>query len=80
MQCAKIVLLHVESLIHNLVLINIKCVGSFDVVVIDLTEVHILENITAWQQWYFVSKIVLTYHEKNCSSDRENKAENLQNF
>ena len=37
-------------------------------------------------KWYFVSKIVLTYCEKNCSSDRENlwnsrlKPENLQKF
>ena len=23
------------------------------------------------EEWYFVSKIVLTYCEKNCSSDRE---------
>ena len=23
------------------------------------------------QKWYFVTKIVLTYYEKNCSSDRE---------
>ena len=36
--------------------------------------------------WYFVTKIVLTYCEKNCSSDQEIfwktrlKAENLQNF
>ena len=23
------------------------------------------------KKWYFVTKIVLTYYEKNCSSDRE---------
>jgi hypothetical protein len=26
---------------------------------------------TSREQWYFVTKIVLTYNEKNCSSDRE---------
>ena len=31
-------------------------------------KIHILENL----KWYFVTKIVLTYCEKNCSSDQEN--------
>ena len=30
----------------------------------------LLSNVY-FQQWYFVTKIVLTYCEKNCSSDRE---------
>ena len=38
------------------------------------------------QKWYFVTKIVLAYCEKKCSSDQENilkfklKAENLLTF
>ena len=32
---------------------------------------HVSLFFTASQKWYFVNKIVLTYCEKICSSDRE---------
>jgi hypothetical protein len=46
----------------------------------DLSRMN-YESKTGWKsgQWYFLTKIVLTYCEKNCSSDREKlNAENLQ--
>ena len=48
----------------------------------DLSRMN-YESKTGWKsgQWYFLTKIVLTYCEKNCSSDREKlNAENLQKF
>ena len=33
---------------------------------------HHSMQFSAMEQWYFVIKIVLTYCEKNCSSDQEN--------
>ena len=30
--------------------------------------------------WYFVTKIILTYCEKNCSSDREKLLRSLEQF
>ena len=30
--------------------------------------------------WYFVTKIILTYREKNCSSDREKLLRSLEQF
>ena len=36
-----------------------------------LKQLHNTKCTTKFQKWYFVTKIVLTYCEKNCSSDRE---------
>ena len=35
-----------------------------------LTDFFLPANFTEYH-WYFVTKIVLTYGEKNCSNDRE---------
>jgi hypothetical protein len=55
--CAKIVLLHVECLICNLMLINIKCVWSFG----NWPYRSILENITAWQQRNFLESGLISH-------------------